>query len=59
MLNACPAFDTILQMNSIGFPVRHRVDFAGTDLDTVLATITPFVIDDRIHRTDVTQSLSH
>jgi hypothetical protein len=59
LLNACPAFDTILQMNRIGFTVRHRVDLAGTDLDTVLASITAFVIDDRIHRRDSGSSDHH
>jgi len=45
-----PTFNTILRAGRIGFVSFDFINFAGTDLSTITATVAFFLIDNWIHR---------
>jgi hypothetical protein len=49
LVYAGPSFNAILRVGRIGFVFFDLIDFTGTDLGTISAAITFFLIDDRIH----------
>jgi len=49
LVYAGPAFDAVLETDRGRFLPFHLVDFAGTDLDTVVTAAAFLLVNDRIH----------